>query len=233
MCAWDTETTGTDPETARIVTSAQVIVQPGSSPQSTELLLNPGIEIPEEATAVHGITTETARNEGEEAAFGVEAICGGLVAAATAMLPVVIFNASYDLTVLHRECRRYGLPTLAERMDLVNRDLYVVDPLVLDRKLDRYRKGKRTLEAAAEHYNVRQDEAHNAAGDCLTALRVAYKVASTYPKVAAMPLPALHEFQKESHFEWAEGFEQYLRRENPDAVVDRSWPIRPVGAEVA
>lgn len=227
LCAWDTETTGTDPDQARIVTSAVVVLQPKMDPQIVELLLDPGVEIPAEAEKVHGISTAKARAAGVPAAAGVNAVCEALTAAASALLPLVIFNASYDLTVLDRECRRYGLPTLHERVEQANTELYVVDPLVLDRKLDKWRKGKRTLEAAAAHYNVRAGEAHNASGDCFTAARVAYKIASTHPKIAAMSLPALHEFQRESHFEWAEGFEQYLRKSDPEAVVDRSWPLSP------
>ena len=105
---------------------------------------------------------------------------------------------------------------------------------VLDRKLDRWRKGKRTLGAAAAHYKVRQDEAHTASGDCFTAARVAYKIASTYPKIAQMNLAALQVFQEEAHFEWAEDFEAYLRKQGrEDAHIERSWPIIPSGAGVA
>jgi DNA polymerase-3 subunit epsilon len=234
MCAWDTETTGVDVETARIVTSAVVTIRPGEEKQVVEWLIDPGVQIPDEAAKVHGVTTEKARAAGVPAAGAVDAICEALAAAVAEGMPLVIFNAPYDLTLLDRECRRHGVATLDERAAKAGAEVYVVDPFVLDRKVDKYRKGKRTLSAVAEHYRVplSEEEAHTAFGDCLATARVAYKVASTYPKVAAMPLPALHEFQKESHFEWADGFEEYLRRKDPEAVVDRSWPLRPAPAEV-
>lgn len=229
MCAWDTETTGVDTETARIVTSAVVTIRPGEPKAVVEWLLDPGVQIPEEAAKVHGVTTEKARAAGTPAARGVDAICEALAAAVAEGLPLVIFNAAYDLTLLDRECRRHGLLTLTERADKAGVGLFVVDPFVLDRKVDKFRKGKRTLSAVAAHYNVplSEEEAHTAYGDCLATARVAYKLASTYTKIASMPLPALHEFQVESHFEWAENFEQYLRRKDETAVVDRSWPLRP------
>lgn len=234
MCAWDTETTGVDTEIARIVTSAVVTIRPGEPKQVVEWLINPGVQIPDAAAAVHGVTTERAREVGLPAAGAVAAICEALMAALIEGAPLVIFNAAYDLTLLDRECRRYDLPTLHEQAAEAGAEIFVVDPFVLDRKVDKWRKGKRTLSAVAEHYNVplSEEEAHTAYGDCLATARVAYKLASTYPNVASMELPALHEFQKESHFEWAEGFEEYLRRSKPDAVVDRSWPLRPV-AEVS
>lgn len=233
MCAWDTETTGVDTDVARIVTSAVVTIRPGEPKHALELLINPGVQIPDAATEVHGITTEKAQEVGLPAAGAVAAICEALMAAVVEGMPLVIFNAAFDLTLLGRECRRYNLPTLHERAAEAGVEVYVVDPFVIDRKVDKYRKGKRQLGAVAAHYGVTlsEEEAHTAYGDCVATARVAYKIASTFTKVAGMSLPALHEFQKESHFEWAEGFEQYLRKKDPTATVDRHWPIRPLTTE--
>ena len=235
MCAFDTETTGTNTSVDRIVTAAVVTIRPGEPKKVVNWLINPGVEIPEAATEVHGITTEQARTEGLPAMGAIAAICEALSEAVAAGLPLIIFNAPYDLTLLDRECLRYDLPTLHELAVDEGAEVFVVDPFVLDRKLDKWRKGKRTLSAAAAHYGVplSDEEAHTAEGDCLATARVAYKIASTFPKIAQMPLPALHEYQVESHHEWAEGFEAYLRRSKPEAAVDRSWPLRPVKAEVA
>lgn len=229
MCAWDTETTGVDTETARIVTSAVVTIRPPAAPTVVEWLINPGVQIPDAAAAVHGVTTERAREVGLPAAGAIAAICEALMGAVAEGMPLVIFNAAYDLTLLDRECRRYDLPTIGDLAAEAGVGLFVVDPFVLDRKVDKYRKGSRKLVDVAAHYGVRlsEEDAHTAYGDCLATARVAYMIAKQYPKVAGMALPALHEFQVESHFEWAEGFEAYLRKKDPEAVVDRSWPLRP------
>ena len=63
MLSFDLETTSTDPRSARIVTSALVTID-GRHVDRKEMLADPGVEIPEAAAQVHGITTEKARAEG-------------------------------------------------------------------------------------------------------------------------------------------------------------------------
>ena len=63
MLSFDLETTSVNPKEARIVTSALVRID-GRDVNSQEMLADPGVEIPEEAAKVHGITTEKARAEG-------------------------------------------------------------------------------------------------------------------------------------------------------------------------
>jgi DNA polymerase-3 subunit epsilon len=62
---FDTETTGTDLETARIVEIATSRVDPGTM-QILErkcILINPGIPIPKSASDIHGITDEKVAGE--------------------------------------------------------------------------------------------------------------------------------------------------------------------------
>lgn len=234
LCTWDTETTGVDPETARIVTSATVSIRPGQTPQPTEWLLDPGVEIPEAAAKVHGITTNQARAQGVEAAGGVEAIVQGILAEITSGVPLVIYNAAYDLTVLDRECRRHGLAPLVDRVKDAGAELRVVDPFVLDKAVDRYRKGKRTLSATSAHYGVglSEDEAHTAAGDCLAAARVAWKIAKQYPQIGTQRLSSLHEFQRVQFAEQAAGLEAWFRKQGKNESVSREWPMKTYREEV-
>jgi DNA polymerase-3 subunit epsilon len=134
-------------------------------------------------------------------------------------MPLIAYNASYDLTVLDAELRRHGHPPLTIGGP-------VIDPLVLDRALDRYRRGSRKLAAACEHYQVRLDGAHDAAADALAAGRVAWRIAQLHPHIAAMPLPELHAFQARAHETWADGFESYLRSQGKSEIIDRAWPLR-------
>lgn len=64
LFALDTETTGTNPETARVVQSC--IGRSGRIGEWTPKtrLINPGVPIPAEATAVHGITDDRVQTEG-------------------------------------------------------------------------------------------------------------------------------------------------------------------------
>ncbi|MGH3745791.1 MAG: exonuclease domain-containing protein [Micromonosporaceae bacterium] len=230
LVAFDTETTGVDVETDRIVTACVAHIDgTGETPPDVRTwLLDPGVEIPESASAIHGISTERARAEGMTAAVGVELITEALADACVGM-PLIIFNAPYDLTLLDRECRRHGLPTLHERSTAWGLD--IIDPLVLDRHVVPRRRGKgaRKLTALCEVYGVPLVDAHDAAADALGAARIAWVMASRHPETAGAPLPELQALQVRAHAEWARDFQEYLRRDDPAAVVDGRWPILPYG----
>lgn len=98
LLGFDTETTGVDPSGDRLVTAALVWrAAPradGVRPQSvTTWLADPGVEIPEAAAAVHGVTTERARAEGRPVTEVLAEVSEHLVAAMMAGTPVVAFNA--------------------------------------------------------------------------------------------------------------------------------------------
>lgn len=220
LVAFDTETTGTDPETARLVTAAVVTVDPNSSRYDTRVwLADPGIDIPAEATAVHGITTEQARTQGRPVADVAAEIAAMLAEAWMDMLPVIVYNAAFDLTLLDRELRRHRGETLWTGR--------VIDPLVIDKHYDRYRKGSRRLVDVARHYNVilNADDAHRAEADALAAARVAWQQGRRYPELAAMPLSELHAAQIEWRAQQCASLQDYLRRKGSTETVNPEWPL--------
>lgn len=225
LCAFDVESTGPDPEAARIVTACVVHVDGNGAipPEAETWLVDPGCEIPEEAAAIHGITTEHAREHGQDARLAVSDIAGAVLHPARAEVPVIAFNAPYDLTVLDRETRRHGLDPFGDQIGRA----WIIDPYVLDKHLDPYRKGKRTLSAACEHYGVRIDGAHDAAADAIAAARLAWKIAQAYPQIGAMPLPELHDLQVKAKASQAASFQDYLRRQGKTEVIDGTWPLKP------
>lgn len=222
LAGFDLETTGADPATARIVTAA-VVIRGGGRENSWDCLVDPGIEIPAEATAVHGITTEKARAHGIEPKRAAGEIATRLAAAMLDGIPVVIYNAPYDLTLLDRETQRHGLEPFGDAY--VAAGGAVIDPLVLDKHLDPYRRGKRTLTAACAHYRVSLDGAHDAGFDAIAAMRVAWRIAVTHPAVASMSVAELHELQVKAKVEQAASFEDYLRRQGKAERIDRCWPL--------
>jgi DNA polymerase-3 subunit epsilon len=174
LAVFDTETTGIDPATTRIVTANISVIRAGGVIESSrDWLINPGIEIPAQATNVHGITTEYAREHGEDAAGAIYDIVAELQALFDSSIPVVAYNASYDFTILQREAVRYSHDPLSNPSP-------IIDPLVIDKQVDRYRKGKRTLEAAAAHYGVELTDAHTAAADAQAAGFVAQAIAGKF-----------------------------------------------------
>lgn len=214
--AFDLETTGRDPLTARIVTASVVLVNGrGDVLQHHEWLADPGVDIPAEATAVHGIATQTARAHGAPAAQVVNQVASVLNGFFRERIPVLAFNARYDFTVLAREGQRHGICTPDP--------FPVLDPYVMDKHADRFRPGKRTLTAMCAHYGVPLDNAHTSAADVLATLGVGAVLAERFPKLRR-PAPELHEVQMTWALRQAESFQEYLRRSNPDALVEGQWP---------
>jgi DNA polymerase-3 subunit epsilon len=222
LAVFDLETTGVDVETARIVSACVAVLEPdGEVVGRWDWLADPGIDIPEGASAVHGITTERARALGRPAVDVVGEIAQTLRVLIGLGMPLVIYNAPYDLSLLDRECRRHGREPLAAPP-------LVIDPLVLDKAVDRYRKGKRTLEVTAELYGVALDDAHDAGSDAIAAGRVAQSLARAYPDEIDVSAADLHGRQEVWFAEQAASFADYIRTVKGDAgyVSDESWPVR-------
>ncbi|MFF8632927.1 3'-5' exonuclease [Streptomyces pilosus] len=233
LIGFDLETTGTDPREARIVTGAVIEVRAGEPMGRREWLADPGVPIPEDAVAVHGISTERAAAEGRPADQVADAIAGVLTAYWQTGVPVVAYNAAFDLTLLSAELRRHGLPSLRDRLGGTD-PAPVIDPYTIDRSVDRYRRGKRNLEAVCAEYGVVLDTAHDATADALAAARLACAIAVRHPKVAALGPAELHRRQIEWYAAWAADFQEFLRRKgDAGAVVDGTWPLRqPAGERV-
>lgn len=218
--AFDLETTGKDPRTARIVTASIVMVdEHGAVDDVHEWLADPGVDIPEEAAAIHGVSTEHAREHGRPAAV-VAAEVGAVLATLFANnIPVIAFNASYDFTVLANEARRHGLEQITAAP--------VIDPFICNKHLDKFRKGSRTLVALCEEYGIKLDAAHTSAADAEATLRLADALAAKYSALR-VDVMDLHKAQVTWALEQAADFQGYLRRvKDPAAVIEGDWPVLP------
>ncbi|MFD9354130.1 exonuclease domain-containing protein [Streptomyces sp. NPDC060031] len=226
LIGFDLETTGTEPGESRIVTAAVVEVRGGEVRERRGWLADPGIPIPHQASAIHGISTERAVAEGRPAREVADEVAAALVRHWRGGAVVVAYNAAFDLTLLAAELARHGLPSLADRLGGAETGP-VVDPLTIDRAVDRYRRGKRTLEAVCGVYGVTLDAAHDAGADALAAVGVARAIAARHPEVAGLTPADLHSRQGAWHARWARDFQAYLRGQGtPDAVIDTAWPLR-------
>ncbi|MDX2355702.1 exonuclease domain-containing protein [Dietzia sp. PP-33] len=213
LLAFDLETTGPDPRTAHVVTSALVAID---GPGKVELrwMADPGIEIPEGATAVHGVTTAQAREHGRPHAEVVAETIAGIRRGWQEGRTLVVFNAAYDLTILRRWDPSFEV--LGP----------VVDPYVVDRATDPYRRGKRTLEALCLHHRVQLDGAHEAAADALAAARLAWKLLGSLPDLTGGDWRAVNTRQALWHEERQRDFAAYLEKSGKDASdVNTEWPI--------
>ncbi|MEV4437517.1 exonuclease domain-containing protein [Streptomyces sp. NPDC049577] len=253
LCAFDLETTGVDVETDRIVTAAAIRLGGGAPTEPRTWTADPGIEIPAEAAAVHGITTEIARQQGAPAHDVVDEVAEQVAAALLAGIPIVGHNVVYDLTLLDRECRRHGLLTVIDRF--TDDVLWpVIDTRVLDTHALPYRRrpsktqGARQLITLAAVYGFPWDEqnAHGCEYDALQAARIAYRIGSVahtpradwpehlraerrarFHDPEGLGLEELHHLQIRLAREQAAGLQEHFRKSDPNAVVDGSWPLRP------
>jgi DNA polymerase-3 subunit epsilon len=224
LAAFDLETDGPDPLDARIVTATVLLLGGGQDREDRAWLLRAERPIPAEATAVHGITTEHANENGMERRTAIEQITGTLAALFAVEAPVVAFNGSFDFTALEREAARVGVPGLTT---LLGRPIGpVIDPHVIDKQVDRFRKGKRTLGATCEHYGIDLGNAHDATADALGAARLAYMIAKRSPEIGDMDLTQLHRAQIGWRRDQSASFQAYKRRTDPDYVVNGDWPIQ-------
>lgn len=221
VAVFDTETTGIAPETTRIVTAnISVITEAGNVEDRHDWLIDCGIDIPPQATAVHGITTEHMKEHGMDAAQGIYEMLTVLQSHFTAGIPVVAYNAAYDFTILNREAKRYGHNPL-------NTPRPIIDPMIIDRQVDRYRKGKRTLEAATAVYGVSLDGAHTASADAIAAGHVARALATKYSEQLNVSAGELHDLQIQWAAEQAESYAQWRRSQGMTVFSgDGVWPVR-------
>ena len=212
MLSFDLETTGVDPQTAKIVTSALVSIR-GKERDDLEMLADPGIEIPEQASAVHGITTEYAREHGkphdEVLAETIRRIRQGWEDGAT----LIVYNATYDLSVL-----RALEPSFTV-------DGPVFDPFVVDKEKNKFRKGKRTLENVCAHYNVPLDNAHEAAADAVAAARVAWKLTREFPELVEMTSDELMLAQSTWYYQSQVELQAWFEKQGKSTSVNNNWPI--------
>ena len=221
LAVFDLETTGVDVTTCRIVTAHVGVIGPdGSVESSRQWLADPGVLIPDSATDVHGITTMRARAEGRAAREVVAEVLAALRDLLTAGLPLVVYNAVYDLSLLHHEALRHGLEPIVDPSP-------VVDPLIMDKFVDRYRPGKRTLTATTEQYGVLLDGAHDASADAIAAGRLAQALARRFPAAFGCTARELHEAQTRWARRQAEDFTEWMRvNRDPAFEKDGAWPVR-------
>jgi DNA polymerase-3 subunit epsilon len=177
---FDLETTGLHLKNDRIIELALIRITPQGDVLERVRRFNPGIPIPPEATAVHGITDADVADKAPfcARARALHQLLEGCDLAG--------FNIRrYDLQMLTAEFARCGL-----RLDLTDRR-------VIDMQNIFHREEPRDLSAAARFYLGREhEEAHTALGDIRTSAAV---LAAQLERYAHLPrdLDGLHAYCEE------------------------------------
>lgn len=191
--AFDLETTGV--VAPGIVSGAVVMYDQNNAHVlwSHEYVANPPVPITPNAASIHGYTNEYVQIMGRPHVDVVQLLTGYVYQALKDGIPVVAFNARFDITILDYWARTYGFETPRSYEGLV-------DPLVIDRAMDTNRRGKRTLGAIAAEYGIAYRELHNASADAELAGLVWLYQLYKYPILQKLTL----ETQQTWYRNWAE-----------------------------
>jgi len=221
----DFETTGIDRFNDVPVSYALVSVVEGIVIRSWSGLIDPGREIPPEATAVHGISTERARDEGMPLREAISLVSDAVVAASARDVPLAGMKLDYDLTILETQARDLCGWGPIERGWCGP----VLDAVVIDRHFDPDRRGRRTLVDLCAQYGIEIGNAHDASADATASIEVLFALALRYDALWGCDLARLHLDQIDWHREWAESYDSWRLAEGmiPSDPRDYVWPVAP------
>jgi DNA polymerase III subunit epsilon len=198
----DTETTGRDATTDRIVEVAAVIWQRGAAKERHSWLVNPGCPIPAEVTSIHGINDEAVADSPSFAQMATE-----LAGVLTHRVPLA-YNAEFDQRFIAQEYARCGL-ALGQTPPALRRGVEWIDPLVWARELQKYEKSK-ALGEVCTRLGIALTNAHRATDDAEAAVRVfaAFASDARVPKTYAAFIQEqrrLARIQEEERARWRSG----------------------------
>jgi DNA polymerase-3 subunit epsilon len=161
----DVETTGRDASVDRVVELGIVIGRGGEVVARHNWLIHPGMPIPAEVSAIHGITDEMVQDKPR-----FEAVASEVLDALRGCIPGA-YNAPFDRAFLMSEVGRAKVDVAG--VSAVARDVEWIDPLVWARDIQHDEKS-RALGDVAARLGVKLEQAHRASDDAEAALRVMY-----------------------------------------------------------
>jgi DNA polymerase-3 subunit epsilon len=181
LTAVDIETDSANPAVARIVQIAIIRLHPDGTRDSYATLVNPGVPIPADATAIHGITNEMVKDAPTWAQLAPKLI------RAFQGADVLGYNAArFDLEVLRHEFTRVGVNLATPDGEPPQR---VIDPYVIWQK-----KQQRRLADAVQHFlGVEHTGAHDALADIEITLAVFEAQLQAFPDLPQTPA-GIHDF---------------------------------------
>ncbi|MCU0664151.1 MAG: 3'-5' exonuclease [Myxococcota bacterium] len=209
--AFDDETTGLDTAEDRIVQIGAVRFRAGVRlGQRRSSLVNPGVPIPPDATAVHGISDEVVATAPSFAEVGPRFVAQ-LLFAEDGSEPILCgYNApGFDVPMINAELLRHGI---AHRIDPTR----VLDPLVFVRWHHRDWRARK-LEFVAQQCGISLEGAHSAAADAEATGRVLWHLVAqkTVPEDYEDALATQRRLEALLEEEWSRfGRALYLDRED-------------------
>lgn len=208
----DTETTGLDPQNDRVVELAGVYFDKRAYVSHRQMLLDPGIPIPKEASDIHHITNERVAGKPR---FGdvMERFFAHLDGVDGPPPVLVGFNAvTYDVPLLNAELARNGS---SRKVD----PELVVDPIFFVRHSLRHIR-ERSLGAMCTQFGVTLEDAHRAGADARATGELLLRMvqAKIIPDDVELALKLQREYRELVEAEWTE-FSYWLFRDRADGSL--------------
>lgn len=221
----DTETTGLDTKSDRIIEIAAVrIIDGGIAADTFDELINPAMPVPPSSTEIHGITdtdVATARPF-RDVISDFSAWVGSSI--------VMGYSLGFDLAILKAEHVRAGMAWKAPRSLCVRQLVKVLAPNL---------PGE-SLELTAEWLGIEVTDRHRALGDATLTARI---YTALIPKLRAKGIETLAQAERAClqlgtrlHSEAQAGWHEVVDRKRPASVLEYaridSYPYRHIVADV-
>lgn len=171
----DFETTGLHAEKDRVLEMGIVLFSQGELEAHHNFLIHPGMPVPEEARAVHGIGDDELKD-----APRFEALVPTLWELLRGRIAVA-YNAQFDRGFLYAELKRAGLGSERDLPPAFRPDVHWIDPLVWVRELQKFERSKKLSDVCAR-LGIPLDRAHRAASDAEATGKVLLALAPQMPK---------------------------------------------------
>ena len=196
LVVFDTETTGTNPRTDRIIEIACLKIHPDGSQENFVRRLNPGMPIPAASTAIHGIRDADVASAPRFRDIAPE------LAAFLAGADLAGYNITgFDLPALRMEFLRVGVP------------FEIIDRRIVDAQRIFFAREPRHLAAAARFYcQTDHAGAHGALADAEMTARV---LAGQLERYAELPRTVI-----ELHEQFCAGLDQDVDPEGRIRLVN-------------
>ncbi len=222
VVAFDLETTGLDIRTALPVSYAFCTYQNRFLALANEQIVNPGVEIPKEAIAIHGISNEEAVERGEDLAVAIRRMYDNILDLGKRNIPLVGMNLTYDLSIVSLLGKQFLGASLYE----VGWKGPAVDILVLDRYFVKERMGRRNLAALCGYYGIGNRQPHKSFSDAQASCEILFKMADQF-KIDDYEPAMLHHLQGQWYLDWAQNYfiSSTSRHREPLTEEQRHWPI--------
>lgn len=192
ICFFDLETTGTDVARDRIVEISVVKVFPNGTKEIKTWLVNPGRHIPEEVSAIHGITDEKVRDEPTFDKIAPQ-----------------VYAMIKDSDLAGYNSNKFDIPLLAEELLRAGIDFDMNHRVSVDVQTIFHKKEQRTLSAAYKFYcGAELEGAHSAQADTLATYEVLCGQLDRYDDLPN-DIEALAEYSTQRKFADFAGFITY------------------------